>query len=158
MRAGEVERAARADRADVERLERHREVLGRAGRAREVQHAVDAARDRELLDDVGDDELEAGHGRARCATFSRRLVREVVDRDDLVAAREQRLAEVRADEARAAGDDDPAIIGARRPLVVEAAPAHRGRIEQVAGVDDRRSAHQRRARARSRASGTLPTR
>ena len=31
---------------------------------------------------------------------------EVVDADDLVAAVEQRLAEVRAEEAGAAGDDD----------------------------------------------------
>ena len=42
--AREVERAARAERADVHRLERHLEVLGRARRAGEVQHAVDAPR------------------------------------------------------------------------------------------------------------------
>ena len=52
---------------------------------------------------------------ARCATFSQPARREVVDRDDLVAAREQRVAEMRSDEAR-----DPPVttirpsIGARR--------------------------------------------
>ena len=65
-----------------------------------------------LLDDVGDDELEVG-AVAQVRDVLADARGEVVDRDDLVAAFEQRLAEVRSDEARAARDDDPAH---RRPM------------------------------------------
>ncbi len=48
----------------------------------------------------------------------------------------------------------------RRPtaVVCEAASPHRGRVEEVAGVDDRAAAHRFARRGRSRASGTRPTR
>ena len=45
VRSREVERVARADRADLEGLDRMREVLGRARGAGEVQHRVDRAVD-----------------------------------------------------------------------------------------------------------------
>ena len=140
VREREVERAARAERADVDRLERDREVLGRARRAREVQHAVDVAVDRDLVAHVGADEREARVlGEVRDVLEPAR--RQVVDRDDLVAAREERVAEVRADEAGSARDDDARHLPPPDALVREAPAAHRGRIEQVAGVDDRGAAH-----------------
>ena len=121
MTAGEVERAAGADRVDVHRLERHREVLGRAGGAGEVEHAVDASRDRQAVDDVGDDQLEVG-----ALDEVRDVVApagcEVVDRDDLVAPFEQRLAQVRADEPGATSHDDPTH---RRPTPVYSYPRRR---------------------------------
>src|SRR6185436_13982754 len=40
---------------------------------------------------------------------------EVVDGDDLVARVEELAAEVRAEEARATGDDDPAVVACHRP-------------------------------------------
>ena len=140
MRAREVERAARAERADVERLERHREVLGRARRAREVQHAVDRAR-RPGCSSLtsADDSVKPG----RSSEVARRCRAGPVERLSTATTSSprssKRSAEVRPDEPGAAGDDDAAH---RRPtpVVGEPAPAHRRRVEQVAGVDDARAA------------------
>ena len=77
-----------------------------------------------------------------CARFSRRPVMRLSSDDDLVAAGDQRVAEVRADETRPTGDDD---AGHQRPTPVYAKPRRRSAagIEQVAGVDDRGRRHRR---------------
>ena len=69
--------------------------------------------------------------------------------DDLVAAGQQRVAEVRAEEAGAAGDDDPRHRSAPADAVRRRSPrrTQRRAVEQVAGVDD--------AAARPCASPTL---
>ncbi len=101
MAWAKLERVAGAVRADPQRLERPGQVLGDARRAREVQDPVDRALDGEPEADVMLGELE------------RRVVEEVgdlldpaggeiVDGQDLSSLREQRSAQVRADEAGAA--------------------------------------------------------
>ena len=56
-----------------------------------MEHTVDPAGDRQLLGHVGDDELEAGHVEQMVDVVAPARA-EVVDRDHLVAARQQRLA------------------------------------------------------------------
>ena len=60
LRLGQAERVVRAERADLQGLDRELEVVDRAGRAGEVQDVVDRPVD--VRSDVGDvvlDELEA---------------------------------------------------------------------------------------------------
>ena len=89
------------------------------------------------------DEREARAGRrgARCWRWS--PVTQVVDADHLVAPVEQALAEVRAEEPGAAGDDDPAHAAQARPMPSYSKPAPRERVavEEVAGVDDPPAGH-----------------
>ena len=77
---------------------------------------------------------------------------EVVEHDDLVTPVEQRLAQVRAEEAGAAGDHDPGHQAATDALVHEAAAAERLTVEQVAAVDDREAHASARPPCRSRAT------
>ena len=55
---GQAERVVRAERADLERLDRQLEVVDRAGRAGPVQDVVDRAVDVDVLRDVVADELK----------------------------------------------------------------------------------------------------
>ena len=59
----QAQRVQRADRADLERLDRQLEVVDRRGRAREVQHHVDRPPDVDVVGDVGADQPEARVGR-----------------------------------------------------------------------------------------------
>ena len=101
---GQAERLVRAERADLQRLDRQLEVVDRAGGAGPVQDEVDRAVDVDVVGDVVLDEREV-------AVHQVRDVRgvageQVVDADDRVVAIEQRFREVRADEPGRAGDDD----------------------------------------------------
>ena len=91
LRLGEAERVVRAERADLERLDRQLEIVDRAGRRREVQHAVERTRDVGERRDVVLDELEP-----LVADQVRDVVRvagdEVVEADDLVALGEEAVA------------------------------------------------------------------
>ena len=81
------------------------QVTGWARRAREVHDGVDVTGHRELPRDVALDERESrvvAEGRKVCDTPGD----EIVERDDLVAAREQVLDEMGAEEAGSAGYDD----------------------------------------------------
>jgi hypothetical protein len=103
VRPRQVERVAGAGGADLERLERVREVLARARRARQVEHGVDGAVDGDARGDVVLDQREPGVvGEVR--VVGRVAGEEVVDRDDLPLARAQQVAEVRTQEPRATGD------------------------------------------------------
>ena len=96
---------AGAERADVQRLERHREVLGRARGAGEVQHAVDAARDRDLgRTRRASIEREARIGLRGAATFSRAPGERLSTATTSSPRVEELAAEVRTEEPRAAGD------------------------------------------------------
>ena len=60
FRHRQTQRLVRAERADLERLDRELEVIDRARGAREVQHAVEGAVDRDEGRDVLAVELEVG--------------------------------------------------------------------------------------------------
>ena len=80
------------------------------------------------------DQRERGWS-ARCGDVGAPAGEEVVDGDDLVAAGEERVAQVRADEAGAAGRRTTAHVSRPTPWYVKPArPATP--VEQVAGVDD----------------------
>ena len=104
FRLGQAERVVRAERADLERLDREVEVIDRAGRRREVQNVVHRAGDLQRLRHVVPEECEPVVG-SQVLDIGRRAGDEVIDADDLVAARQKALAQVGADETRAAGDD-----------------------------------------------------
>jgi hypothetical protein len=108
---GETERVVRAERADLEGLDRMLEVVAGARGAGEVQDGVNAAVDREELRDVVLLELE----RSRVEEVLDVLdpAREqAVDGEDVPAALHERAAEVRAKEPSATGDDG---AGHQRP-------------------------------------------
>ena len=94
----------RAERADFQRLDRLLEVVDRAGRRREVQDVVERPVDVDVVRDVVLDEREAVAA-DEVLDVARDAGDEVVDADDFMAALEEQLAEVRAEEARAAGDE-----------------------------------------------------
>src|SRR5881275_3092858 len=98
--------------------------------------------------DVGGD-VELDEAEAVAAEEMRDVLRaagdEVVDADDFVAAGEEEIAEVRAEEARAAGDQrtthlhalpHPDIGGAADADVRESLGLHALRVVDVAQVDD----------------------
>ena len=100
----EAERVVRAVRADLQRRERRAQVVDRARERGEVEDEVDALVDPDRLDDVVVDERElVARGRARCSRASpvSRLSTQIT-RWPLL---EQVVAEVRPEEAGAAGDD-----------------------------------------------------
>src|SRR6266404_4958842 len=106
----EAERLVRAERADLERLDRVLEIVDRARGRREMQDRVERARDVDEVRDVLLDEREALVAEKR-RDVVRRPRQEVVDADDVVTLREQAFAEVGADETGAAGDEDPRHSG-----------------------------------------------
>ena len=83
---------------------RQLEVVDRARRARPVQHRVDRPLDVDVVRDVVLDEEEVAVRQVR--DVGGRSGQEVVDADDRVPAIEQRLGQMRSDEAGGAGDDD----------------------------------------------------
>ena len=157
VRPREIERAPGADRADVERLERHREVFGRAGRAREVQHTVDRARRPESRRRRRRRPARSRSGRARCATFSRRLVEKLS-----TATTSSPRSSSASHRCEPTKPPPPVttirLIGGRLRCTRTRARRIAAGIEQVPGIDDRRVGASTRAPARSRASATLPTR
>ena len=107
MLQGELQCRLGSAAPDRERLEWPAQVLGRGRRAGEVRDRVDSTGHLESLRDIREDELEAVALLGRLQVFLA-TAREVVDADDLVAAREECLAKMRPDEAGASGHDEPA--------------------------------------------------
>ncbi len=100
---GQAEAVVGPEAADLEGLDRHLEVvLGRRRRG-EVHDGVDRARHPDVGGDVELDVGEAG-GAEEVLDVVHVAGDEVVDGDDLVAAPEQTLAQVRPEEAGTAGD------------------------------------------------------
>ena len=99
----ETESVVRPVRAGLQRVQRHPQVVDRARERGEVVHEVDRLVDPDLLDHVVIHERERVVAQVIDVLERRRL--EVVDADHPVPAPEQRLAEVGAEEARAAGDE-----------------------------------------------------
>jgi hypothetical protein len=96
----------RPEAADLERLDGDQEVVDRRCRAGEVEHGVDGSRHPDIGAHVVGDEREPGPGK-QVLDVADAAGDEVVDRNHLVTAIEQRLAEMRAEEARSPGDDGP---------------------------------------------------
>src|SRR5204863_2847408 len=100
----EAECFVRAERSDFQRLDRLLEVVdGTRGRC-EVQYVIERAVDVDVVGDVVFDEAEAVAAEEVLDVF-RIAGDEVVHADDFVSAIEKELAEVRAEEAGAAGDE-----------------------------------------------------
>src|SRR5713101_4312041 len=110
MLVREIERVACADRTDLERGDGMSEVLRRAGGTGEVQHEVDGLGSNDVIDDIGDaidhvtfDEHEAG-----ISLEVREILavprQQIIDRNHCEIARTQSAAEVRTEEAGAAGN------------------------------------------------------
>lgn len=100
---GEPEHVHRPEEARLDRLDRVVLVVHGARRARQVVDLVDLEQD--LLDDVVADQLEVRLVH-QVRDVLLRAREEVVEADNVVAALDEERAEVRADEARAARDDD----------------------------------------------------
>jgi len=93
----------RAERADLERLDRQLEVVDWAGRARPVQHVVDRSVDVDVGGDVVADELKIALAQMR--DVGEIAGQQVVDADDREAAIEKGFRQVRADETGGTRDD-----------------------------------------------------
>ncbi len=100
---------ARADRTDLQSLDRVREVRGRARGTREVEDRIHRPENRDAVDHVLLDELERSRALPARIDEVRDVLtlagEEVVDRDDFPVALAQSLAEVRPEEAGAARHD-----------------------------------------------------
>ncbi len=99
----EAERVVRPVGADLQRLQRQPQVVDRARRAREVVDEVDRLVDPDLVRQVARDEDELVAAVVLDVRERARL--EVVDTDDAMALGEQRIREVGAKKAGAAGYD-----------------------------------------------------
>ena len=102
---GQTERVVGAERADLEGLDRHLEVVdGRRWRCK-VHDGVDVAGDPDVVGDIGLHEGEPGVAEE---VFDVPGVAgdEVVDGDDFVAACEQCVGNVTSQESGSAGDND----------------------------------------------------
>ncbi len=94
----------RAERADLERLDRVAEVINRAGGRGEVQNVVNRLVDLKRMGNIVADKREARMA-AKMFDVAQRARDEVVHADDIVAVFQETLAQMRADETRAACND-----------------------------------------------------
>ncbi len=108
---GDVEQVLRAGAVDRERVERPAQVLGRRRRAGEMHDVGDTVGDRRVepaADDVELDELEAVVAGELCDVLAA-TGRQIVDADHVVATLDEAIAQMRAEEAGAAGDEDASV-------------------------------------------------
>src|SRR6266516_1931010 len=108
---GETEGVVGAERTDLQGLDRVLEVVAGARGAGEVQDGVHATVDREELRDVVLLELERG-GVEEILDVLDAAGEQAVDSEDVPTAKDERAAEVRAQEPGATGDDG---AGHQRP-------------------------------------------
>ena len=154
---GQAERVVRAEAADLQRLDRHLEVVLRRGRAGEVQHARrPRPATQQVVADVVLDEREPGCPK-RCSMLSSEPVMRL-SRQTTSSPRSSSASQ-RCEPRNPAPPVTTmrAISCARCPGTSNPRRAQRGAVEQVAGVDDARLGHARPP-CRGRASGTRPTR
>src|SRR5690606_35525408 len=100
---GQPQRLVRTQAAHFERLDRQLQVVDRAGRTREVEHAVQRAVDVDEFGHVVADELKALPA-DQVGDVLGASGHEVVHADDLVTLGEKALTQARAQEAGGAGD------------------------------------------------------
>ena len=100
----EAERLVRAERADFQGLNRQLQIINRAGGRREMPDEIHRPFEKNKLGNVLLDELEI-----RIAAEVRDVVHaagdKIVNADDLVAARNEEVGQVRAEKTGSAGDD-----------------------------------------------------
>ena len=101
---GQAQGFVRAQRTDLQRLDRQLEVINRAGRRGEMPDVIDRAVQEDELGHVLLDEFEIPIA-AQVGDVVHAAGDEVVDADDLVAARQQQVGQMGAEEAGRAGDD-----------------------------------------------------
>ena len=99
------QRLVRAQRAHLECLDRHVQIVHRAGQAGQVQHRIERALDEDVLGHVVLDEVEALVA-GQVGDVVHVAGAEVVHGDHLVALSQQAVAEMGADEAGSAGDEN----------------------------------------------------
>jgi hypothetical protein len=103
------EEMTRPGTADVENLEGHRREIIRRCRTRQIEHGIEGVRTwaigRQRLGDIGMDEREPGM-RDEMIDIARSPGRQIVDRHDVVAAGQECVAEMGADESGSAGKEN----------------------------------------------------
>ena len=99
----QAERVVRAERPDLQRLDRQLEVVDRAGGAGPVEHVIDRPFDVDVACHVVADELEVAIAQVR--DVGHLAGEEVVDADDRMTAVEQGFTQVGADESGGSGHD-----------------------------------------------------
>src|SRR5207249_10113611 len=114
LRLRETEGLMGAERADLEGLDRQFQIVDRARRAREVEHALEWPLHLDEVGDVVQDQLKAG---VALQVVEVRPVAgdEVVHPVAPVDEREQAVAEMRAEKPRGAGYEDAHATG--RPML-----------------------------------------
>ena len=103
MSLGQPEHVVAAVGADLERVQRQPQIVDRACRAGEVEHAVDRLGDGQMLHEIVLDEHEALVPQVLDVRQRPRF--EVVDAEHAVTAAKQCFAEVGAEEPGPAGDN-----------------------------------------------------
>ena len=101
---GEAERVVRAERTDLERLDRQLEIIDRAGRRGEMENDVHRAGKIDVLRDIVVDELEFRIAR-EVGDIVGVARDEIVDGDDAMALGKEAVGEMRAEKSGAAGDN-----------------------------------------------------
>src|ERR1700722_10188770 len=104
MGLGDAERVMGPQSPNFERLDGKFEVIDWRGWRGEVEDIIDLAGHFERVRDIAADELEPGIAEQMNDVFGR-AGDQIIDRNDFVTLREESIAEMRADEARAAGDE-----------------------------------------------------
>ena len=117
----EAKRFVRAERADLERRNGQLEIVDGARGARPMQHEIDRSFDVDVVRDIVLDERERPVREMR--DVGDVAGEQIVDADDGVAAVEQRIGKMRADEARSSGDYDALLSHVPFILAVARTPA-----------------------------------
>ena len=112
---GQAQRLVGAQRADLERRDGLLQVVDRTRRAGKVENPVHRALDVDEAGDVVLDELE-GRVADQVGDVVRRPGDEVVHPDHLVPLGDEPVAEMGAQEAGGAGDEDTHSFGRRGPV------------------------------------------
>ena len=106
---GEAERLVRAERTDLERLNRQFQIINRAGGRREVPDVIHRLVEKEEFGDVLLDEFEVRVA-GQMGNIVHRAGDKIVNADDLVAARQEQIGQVRTQKPGGAGDDGGGLL------------------------------------------------
>ena len=111
----QAERLVRAERADFERLDGEFEVIHRAGGRGEMPDEIHRLLEEDELSDILLNELE-GRVPTEVSNVLDAAGDEVIQADDPVAARQQKVGQMRAEEASGTSDDGDRLSGGRRGI------------------------------------------
>ena len=102
-------RLVRAERTDLQRLDRDFQIINRAGGRGEMPDVIHRPIQENKFGDVLLDEFEIRVA-AQVRDVVHRARDEIINADDLVPARQQQVAQMRAKKSRAAGDDGSGLL------------------------------------------------